>query len=115
MKEKSIAKKLCNTVSELALGIMSENNWPESLSFMFQCLSSSGDRDGFKNLSRVMMRTLTKALNSGEDNDDKVAAEELCAGLSIWGVAVCSFKCLGVVFGDVAAGWWSAWMWCLNC
>ncbi|GMN67997.1 hypothetical protein TIFTF001_037063 [Ficus carica] len=37
---KSIAKKLCDTVSELASGILPDNGWPELLPFMFQCVSS---------------------------------------------------------------------------
>ncbi|KAK9220694.1 hypothetical protein WN944_009117 [Citrus x changshan-huyou] len=37
---KSISKKLCDTVSELASNILPENGWPELLPFMFQCVSS---------------------------------------------------------------------------
>ncbi|KAF5471346.1 hypothetical protein F2P56_011788 [Juglans regia] len=37
---KSISKKLCDTVSELASGILPDNGWPELLPFMFQCVSS---------------------------------------------------------------------------
>ncbi|GAB4843737.1 Importin-5 [Ancistrocladus abbreviatus] len=37
---KSILKKLCDTVSELAAGILPENGWPELLPFMFQCVTS---------------------------------------------------------------------------
>ena len=37
---KSIAKKLCDTVSELASGILSDGGWPELLPFMFQCVTS---------------------------------------------------------------------------
>ena len=36
---KSISKKLCDTVSELASSILLENGWPNLLSFMFQCLT----------------------------------------------------------------------------
>eukprot|EP00897_Mesotaenium_endlicherianum_P006572 jgi/Mesen1/5943/ME000301S05074 len=41
---KSITKKLCDTVSELAAGIFEDGNWPELLPFMFECVSSSTDR-----------------------------------------------------------------------
>jgi hypothetical protein len=37
---KSITKKLCDTVSELASGILPDNGWPELLPFMFQCVTS---------------------------------------------------------------------------
>ncbi|KAL9274571.1 Importin-5-like protein [Drosera capensis] len=138
---KSIAKKLCDTVSELASGIVPENNWPELLPFMFQCvssenarlqesaflifaqlsqfigellvpyvkelhgvfmnclmnsssadvriaalnavisfiqcLSSSGDRDRFQDLLPAMMRTLTEALNGGEEATAQEALELL--------------------------------------
>ncbi|KAL3719763.1 hypothetical protein ACJRO7_004699 [Eucalyptus globulus] len=37
---KTITKKLCDTVSELASGILPDNGWPELLPFMFQCVSS---------------------------------------------------------------------------
>ncbi|OAY28974.1 importin-5 [Manihot esculenta] len=41
---KSIVKKLCDTVSELASGILPENGWPELLPFMFQCVSSDSPK-----------------------------------------------------------------------
>ncbi|PNT46895.1 hypothetical protein POPTR_003G220100v4 [Populus trichocarpa] len=41
---KSNTKKLCDTVSELASGILPDNGWPELLPFMFQCVTS----DSFK-------------------------------------------------------------------
>ncbi|KAL9407426.1 hypothetical protein Peur_004398 [Populus x canadensis] len=37
---KSITKKLCDTVSELASGILPDNGWQELLPFMFQCVTS---------------------------------------------------------------------------
>nr|XP_043633893.1 importin-5-like [Erigeron canadensis] len=40
---KSIIKKLCDTISELSAIIMPENGWPELLPFMFQCVSSGND------------------------------------------------------------------------
>ncbi|KAJ8760124.1 hypothetical protein K2173_010980 [Erythroxylum novogranatense] len=41
---KSILKKLCDTVSELASSILHENGWPELLPFMFQCVSSDSPK-----------------------------------------------------------------------
>ncbi|KAL6500045.1 hypothetical protein OROGR_027955 [Orobanche gracilis] len=128
---KSVIKKLCDTVSELASSLIPDNQWPEILPFMFQCvtssspklqesaflmfsqlsqyigatlishitdlhtvflnvlnsstypdvkiaalsaiinfiqcLSSSNDRDRFQDLLPLMMRTLTEALNSGQE------------------------------------------------
>ncbi|CAL0329861.1 unnamed protein product [Lupinus luteus] len=138
---KSISKKLCDTVSELASGILPDNGWPELLPFMFQCvsasdspklqesaflifaqlsqyigdslvpqikhlhaiflqcltspavdsdvriaalnavinfiqcLSGSADRDRFQDLLPAMMRTLTEALNSGQEATAQEALE----------------------------------------
>ncbi|KAK7247138.1 hypothetical protein RIF29_42015 [Crotalaria pallida] len=140
---KSISKKLCDTVSELASGIVPDNGWPELLPFMFhcvsssdspklqesaflifaqlsqyigdslvphikhlhaiflqcltspavdsdvriaalnavinfiQCLSGSADRDRFQDLLPAMMRTLTEALNSGQEATAQEALELL--------------------------------------
>ncbi|PON98072.1 Coatomer beta subunit [Trema orientale] len=138
---KSISKKLCDTVSELASGILPDNGWPELLPFMFQCVSSdsaklqesaflifaqlsqyigdslvphikelhgvflhclnsssnsdvkiaalnavinfiqclsnSGDRDRFQDLLPAMMRTLTEALNHGNEATAQEALELL--------------------------------------
>lgn len=138
---KSISKKLCDTVSELASSILPENGWPELLPFMFQCvtsdspklqeaaflifaqlaqyigetlvphikhlhsvflrsltsssssdvkiaalnaainfiqcLSSSADRDRFQDLLPAMMRTLTEALNCGQEATAQEALELL--------------------------------------
>ncbi|XP_062076542.1 uncharacterized protein LOC133812415 [Humulus lupulus] len=138
---KSISKKLCDTVSELASGILPDNGWPELLPFMFQCVSSdsaklqesaflifaqlsqyigdslvphikelhavflhclnsssssdvkiaalnavinfiqclsnSGDRDRFQDLLPAMMRTLTEALNNGNEATAQEALELL--------------------------------------
>ncbi|ESQ41994.1 hypothetical protein EUTSA_v10012502mg [Eutrema salsugineum] len=41
---KSISKKICDTVSELASGILPENGWPELLPFVFQCVSSDSPK-----------------------------------------------------------------------
>ncbi|XP_065879258.1 uncharacterized protein [Euphorbia lathyris] len=138
---KSIVKKLCDTVSELASNLLPENKWPELLPFMFQCvssdspklqesaflifaqlsqyigetlipfikdlhtvflqclesspnfdvkiaslnavinfiqcLSSSSDRDRFQDLLPAMMRTLTEALNNGNEATAQEALELL--------------------------------------
>ncbi|KAL0436747.1 UNVERIFIED_CONTAM: Importin-5 [Sesamum radiatum] len=139
-ESKSIIKKLCDTVSELASSLLPDNQWPEILPFMFQCvtssspklqesaflmfsqlaqfigetlipyitdlhtvflnvlnsspnpdvkiaalsavinfiqcLSSSNDRDRFQDLP-AMMRTLTEALNSGQEATAQEALELL--------------------------------------
>ncbi|KAF8395944.1 hypothetical protein HHK36_019900 [Tetracentron sinense] len=41
---KTIWKKLCDTVSELASGILPDNGWPELLPFIYQCVSSGSPR-----------------------------------------------------------------------
>ncbi|KAJ8770124.1 hypothetical protein K2173_011219 [Erythroxylum novogranatense] len=138
---KSILKKLCDTVSELASSILPDNGWPELLPFMFQCVSSdspklqesaflifaqlsqyigdilipfikelhavflqclgnstnfdvkiaalnavinfiqclesSSDRDRFQDLLPAMMRTLTEALNNGNEAAAQEALELL--------------------------------------
>ena len=138
---KSMSKRLCNTVSELALSILLENEWPDMLSFMFQCvtfdsaklqeavflifmqlaqyigktivshikhlysvflqsltsslssdvkittlsvainfiryLSSSTDRDQFQDLLSTMMRTISEALNCGQEATTQEALELL--------------------------------------
>ncbi|KAM3324116.1 importin-5 [Capsicum chacoense] len=140
-ESKSIIKKLCDTVSELASSILPDNKWPELLPFMFQCvtsdlpnlqesaflifallaqyvgemlvpyikdlhsmfmqtlnnspnpdvriaglsavinfiqcLSSSNDRDRFQDLLPAMMKTLTEALNSGQEATAQEALELL--------------------------------------
>lgn len=42
--DRSIVKKLCDTVAELATSILDEGLWPELLPFMFQCVSSDTER-----------------------------------------------------------------------
>ncbi|KAJ0966279.1 hypothetical protein J5N97_027417 [Dioscorea zingiberensis] len=139
---KSISKKLCDTVSELASTLLPENAWPELLPFMFsavtsldsprlaessllifsqlaqyigetllphlatlhsvllaslshpsspdvriaalnaainlvQCLPSAQERDQFQDLLPAMMRTLTEALNSGQEATAQEALELL--------------------------------------
>ncbi|KAL5101545.1 hypothetical protein RYX36_005872, partial [Vicia faba] len=89
---KSIAKKLCDTVSELASALLSEDlaSWPDLLPLLFhlsaatsssdvriaalaasinfvQCLSNPSDRDRFQDLLPLMMQTLTEALNSVQE------------------------------------------------
>ncbi|KAH9617550.1 hypothetical protein KSS87_021809 [Heliosperma pusillum] len=41
---KTISRKLCDTVSELAATIVPENQWPELLPFMFQCVTSDNPK-----------------------------------------------------------------------
>ncbi|CAM8887011.1 unnamed protein product [Rhodiola kirilowii] len=41
---KSITKKLCDTISELASAILPDNGWPELLPFMFHCVNSDNQR-----------------------------------------------------------------------
>ncbi|XP_075499694.1 uncharacterized protein LOC142538217 [Primulina tabacum] len=138
---KSNIRKLCDTVSELASSLLPDNQWPEILPFMFQCvtsdspklqessflmlsqlaqfigetlipyitdlhtvflnvlnnspnpdvkiaalsavinfiqcLTSSSDRDRFQDLLPSMMRTLTEALNSGQEATAQEALELL--------------------------------------
>ncbi|KAL6511136.1 hypothetical protein OROGR_022260 [Orobanche gracilis] len=40
-ESKSIIKKICDTISELASSLLPENKWPEFLPFIFQCVTSS--------------------------------------------------------------------------
>ncbi|KAF3788611.1 Importin-5 [Nymphaea thermarum] len=41
---KTILKKLCDTIAELASSIVPEGQWPELLPFMFQCVTSDSPR-----------------------------------------------------------------------
>ena len=41
---KPIWKKVCDTISDLAVGIVESSGWPELLPFMFQCVTSNDDR-----------------------------------------------------------------------
>ncbi|KAK9664646.1 hypothetical protein RND81_14G058200 [Saponaria officinalis] len=41
---KTISRKLCDTISELAATIVPENQWPELLPFMFQCVTSENPK-----------------------------------------------------------------------
>ncbi|KAK1314837.1 hypothetical protein QJS10_CPA06g01575 [Acorus calamus] len=139
---KSISKKLCDVVSQLASTLLPDDAWPDLLPFMFrsvtsdsprlqesallifahlaqyvgdllsphlptlhsvfhqclstsssspdvriaalgasinfvQCLSSLSDRDKFQDLLPAMMRTLTEALNSGQEATAQEALELL--------------------------------------
>lgn len=88
---KTITKKLCDTVSELASGILPDNGWPELLPFMFQCVSSDSPKlqesaflifaqlsqyigenliPHIKHLHAVFLQCLTSSSNS----DVKIAA-----------------------------------------
>ncbi|XP_059628773.1 uncharacterized protein LOC132271419 [Cornus florida] len=90
-ESKSIIKKLCDTVSELASGIMPDNGWPELLPFMFQCVSSDSPKLQesafliFAQLSQYIGDTLIphikhlhsvffQCLNSSSNSDVKIAA-----------------------------------------
>ncbi|KAJ0982706.1 hypothetical protein J5N97_010961 [Dioscorea zingiberensis] len=139
---KSISKKLCDTISELASALLDDDAWPELLPFMFsavtspdsprlaesslmifsqltqyigytlipylgtlhgvllasmshptspdvriaalnaainlvQCLPSAQERDKFQDLLPAMIRTLTEALNSGQEATAQEALELL--------------------------------------
>lgn len=41
---RTITKKLCDTISELASSILPENGWTELLPFMFQCVTSENPK-----------------------------------------------------------------------
>ncbi|KAK9272999.1 hypothetical protein L1049_017806 [Liquidambar formosana] len=88
---KTISKKLCDTVSELASGILPENGWPELLPFMFQCVSSDSPKLQesafliFAQLSQYIGETLIphikhlhalflQCLSSSSSSDVKIAA-----------------------------------------
>ncbi|GMY16117.1 importin-5-like [Fagus crenata] len=88
---KSISKKLCDTVSELASGILPDNGWPELLPFMFQCVSSDSPKLQesafliFAQLSQYIGDTLVphikhlhgvflQCLTSSSSSDVKIAA-----------------------------------------
>lgn len=88
---KSISKKLCDTVSELASGILPDNGWPELLPFMFQCVSSDSPKLQesafliFAQLSQYIGDTLVphikqlhavflQCLTSSPSSDVKIAA-----------------------------------------
>ncbi|GFZ12868.1 ARM repeat superfamily protein [Actinidia rufa] len=88
---KTIIKKLCDTVSELASGVLPDNGWPELLPFMFQCVSSDSPKLQesafliFAQLSQYMGETLIPhikhlhavflhCLTSSASSDVKIAA-----------------------------------------
>lgn len=53
---KSISKKLCDTVSELASLLLPENSWPELLPFIFHCVTS--DNLNLQELSLIIFAQL---------------------------------------------------------
>ncbi|XP_024975878.1 importin-5-like [Cynara cardunculus var. scolymus] len=88
---KSISKKLCDTVSELASLVLPENGWPELLPFMFQCVTSGNPRHResalliFAQLAQYIGETLVPhldtlhavflgCLGTGTDPDVRIAA-----------------------------------------
>ncbi|KAA8518343.1 hypothetical protein F0562_015774 [Nyssa sinensis] len=88
---KTITKKLCDTISELASSILPEGGWPELLPFMFQCITSDNPklRESalliFAQLAQYIGETLIphldtlhsvfiQCLSSGTDSDVRIAA-----------------------------------------
>lgn len=88
---KSISKKLCDTVSELASLVLPENGWSELLPFMFQCVTSGNLRHResalliFAQLAQYIGDTLVPyldtlhavflgCLGTGTDPDVRIAA-----------------------------------------
>ncbi|KAL1215898.1 Transportin-1 [Cardamine amara subsp. amara] len=68
---KSIAKKLCDTIAELASAILPENGWPELLPFMFQCVVAANNVNLqeyalliFSRLAQYIGETLIPYLNT---------------------------------------------------
>ncbi|CAN6454217.1 unnamed protein product [Victoria cruziana] len=55
---KTIIKKLCDTIAELASSIVPEGQWPELLPFMFQCVTSDSPR--LKESSLLMFAQLSQ-------------------------------------------------------
>ena len=53
---KSISKKLCDTVSELASLLLPDNSWPELLPFIFHCVTS--DNLNLQELSLIIFAQL---------------------------------------------------------
>ncbi|EOA34033.1 hypothetical protein CARUB_v10021533mg [Capsella rubella] len=56
---KSIAKKVCDTISELASAILPENGWPELLPFMFQCVVA-GDNPNLQEYALLIFSRLAQ-------------------------------------------------------
>ncbi|XAR68644.1 hypothetical protein NMG60_11003840 [Bertholletia excelsa] len=88
---KTISKKLCDTISELASSILPDGLWPELLPFMFQCVTSDNSklRESalliFAQLAQYIGETLlphletlhsvfVQCLSSGTDADVRIAA-----------------------------------------
>ncbi|KAL7168809.1 hypothetical protein ACSBR2_033944 [Camellia fascicularis] len=88
---KTISKKLCDTISELASSILPDGGWPELLPFMFQCVTSDNPklRESalliFAQLAQYIGETLIphldtlhtvfiQCLSSGVDSDVRIAA-----------------------------------------
>ncbi|KAL2557151.1 ARM repeat superfamily protein [Forsythia ovata] len=90
-ESKSIIKKLCDTVSELASSLLPENQWPEILPFMFQCVTSNSPKlqeSAFLILSQLaqyigetlipyttdLHTVFLNVLNNSSNSDVKIAA-----------------------------------------
>lgn len=43
-EDNSISKKLCDTIAELASGILPDGGWPELMPFIFQCVTSDSPK-----------------------------------------------------------------------
>ncbi|CAK9182059.1 unnamed protein product, partial [Ilex paraguariensis] len=88
---KSINKKLCDTVSELAASLLPENQWPDFLPFLFQCVTSDNMKNResalliFAQLAQYIGETLNlplenlhsvllQCLGTGMDSDVRIAA-----------------------------------------
>jgi len=59
---KSVLKKLCDTVAELAASISDEDEWPELLSFLFQCSNSEVLR--LKEIALLVLGQLAQYMGS---------------------------------------------------
>lgn len=97
---KSIARKVCDCAAELGAGIIEENNWPELLPFIFQCVQSGQENLMeyafliFEQLARYVMPvlasylgTLHGALTSGLNHssmDVKLAAFRATTSFIEW-------------------------------
>ncbi|CAA3002294.1 importin-5-like [Olea europaea subsp. europaea] len=90
-ESKSIIKKLCDTVSELASSLLPENQWAELLPFMFQCVTSNSPKfqeSAFLILSQLaqyigetlipyttdLHSVFLNVLNNSPNSDVKIAA-----------------------------------------
>ncbi|KAH9315236.1 hypothetical protein KI387_023863 [Taxus chinensis] len=59
---KSVLRKLCDTVAELAASISEEDEWPELLSFLFECINSEVLRH--KEIALLVLGQLAQCMGS---------------------------------------------------